>query len=387
MNQLTFTGKERVGRVTVERFRDSIRLRWTLQGKTYSLTVGLDSKDTIKAARAKAQTIDSDITFERFDASLVKYGKAKPTVMELVSPIQDISLMELWNLYLEDKLPSLKAKTVEKHENFTKLFKKLGHRLSYDALEAKQALLEVTTTDRTRDALMYLSACCSWGMKHSRVRNNPFEGMANDMPKPRYQTDPTPESFTREERDHIIKAFKTDTRPGMNYRHYASFVEFLFLTGCRPSEAIGLTWEKIADDCSSILFDCSIQTLANGSRVHSQGSKNNKSRKIAVSPRLQELLKKIKPEDVEPTQLVFYSPESSSQPINYRGFARRAWPSIVDPIKPDTTPYNCRDTFITMQLLQGTPTTVVAKWCDTSTSMIDKNYADKLKLSQLRPTD
>lgn len=59
----------------MERFRDSVRLRWTLHGKTYSLTVGKDSRDTLKAARAKAQVIDSDITFERFDPALVKYGK------------------------------------------------------------------------------------------------------------------------------------------------------------------------------------------------------------------------------------------------------------------------------------------------------------------------
>ncbi|MUL39329.1 hypothetical protein [Gloeocapsopsis dulcis] len=61
-----FTGKERLGKITIERFRDSLRLRWTLKGKTYSLTIGKDSRDTLKAARAKAQVIDSDITFDRF---------------------------------------------------------------------------------------------------------------------------------------------------------------------------------------------------------------------------------------------------------------------------------------------------------------------------------
>lgn len=87
MAQSLLNGKERIGRITLERFRDSLRLRWTLKRKTFSLTIGEYSRDTLKAARAKAQTIDSDITFDRFDSSLNKYGKTS-TVLEVVSPIQ-----------------------------------------------------------------------------------------------------------------------------------------------------------------------------------------------------------------------------------------------------------------------------------------------------------
>ncbi|OKH18262.1 hypothetical protein NIES593_22345 [Hydrococcus rivularis NIES-593] len=67
MVQATFTGKKKIGRINIERYRDSIRLRWQLQGKRYSLTIGKESKTTIAAALAQAALIDSDITFERFD--------------------------------------------------------------------------------------------------------------------------------------------------------------------------------------------------------------------------------------------------------------------------------------------------------------------------------
>lgn len=52
-------------------------------------------------------------------------------------------------------------------------------------------------------------------------------------------------------------------------------------------------------------------------------------------------------------------------------------------------PYSCRDTFtfITLQLLKGVPTGVIANWCDTSVQMIERHYLDKLKVSQLRPVD
>lgn len=387
MAQANFTGRERIGRITIERFRDSLRLRWTLNGKTYSFTVGKDSRDTLKAARAKAQAIDADITFERFDSPLAKYGKQHPTVLEVVSPIQQITLHELWERYVEDKLPNFKPITVEKYKQLTKLFNKLGSRLTFDGLAVKQALLDTTTTPRTRDCLMYLSGCCEWGIKRKLINSNPFNGMASEMPKPRYLVNPNPDSFTEEERERVIEAFKQDTRPGMNYRHYASLVEFWFFTGCRPSEAIGLTWDKINEDCKQVTFDGSIQTTSSGAKIRSQGSKNNKSRTIAVSSRVQKLLESIKPTSIEIGQLVFHSPDSKNMPINYRNFARRAWTVVVDPIKPNTTPYNCRDTFITLQLLKGVPSAVIAKWCDTSTGMIDKSYADKLKLSQLRPVD
>lgn len=389
MAQAIFTGKERIGRITLERFRDSLRLRWTLSGKTFSLTIGNDSRDTLRVARAKAQMIDSDITFDRFDPSLNKYGKTS-TVLEVVSaihPSEQIKLQELWEKFFNDKLTSIKPKTVEKYENFTKMFNKLGDRLTYDGLAAKELLLNTTTADRTRDCLMYLNACCEWGLRRKLIQYNPFTGMASEMPKPRYLTDPHPDAFTEVERDQIIEAFKTDQRPGMTYQRYAPLVEFLFFTGCRPSEAVGLSWGKISDDSSQITFDCSIQTLSSGKRIKTKGSKNNTSRTIAVSSKIQNLLLSIKPETVEPESLVFHSPDSLSLPISYHNFSRRAWKAVAYPIKPNTTPYNCRDTFITFQLLHGVPSAVIAKWCDTSTRMIDQNYADKLKLTQIKPLD
>lgn len=380
----TFSGKERVGRITIERFRRSIRLRWTLRGKTYCLTVGKDFKQTIKIARAKAQSIDSDITLDRFDTTLERYGKIKP--QDDVSEIQadHLTARQLWDEFVADKIPHLKAKSQEEYERFSILLDKLGDRFSYEALDTKNALLSITTTDQTRRVLTYLSASCDWGIKHGKIANNPFRGIAGELPKRQSLTDPSPNAFTAEEREAVIQAFKSSDCPGAIYSHYAPIVEFWFLTGCRPSEAVGLTWDKISQECTKILFDGSIQTLADGSQVWSQGSKNNKSRIIATSARVQLLLKSIKPDHAS-NQLVFPSP--TGKPINYVNFSKRAWRAIVDLIKPDTTPYNCRDTFITLQLQHGVPSAVISKWCDTSTQMIDKNYADKIKLSLIVPFD
>lgn len=380
-----FAGKERIGRITLERFKDYLRLRWTLQGKTYVLSLGRDSTDTLKAGRAKAQAIDTDITFEKFDLTLKKYGKSQPVVLELLPSQQEqIKLRHLWDNFLLDKLPHLKPKTQVEYSNLTRLLEKIDHDLSFNALQTKRALLSVTTTDQTRRMLQYLSACCNWGIKHNLINVNPFNGLASELPKRSLVTEHKPSAFTEEERDSAIAAFKNDKRLGMNYSHYASIVEFWFLTGCRPSEAIGLTWSNVSDDCKSVTFSGSIQTIR-GIQVRCFLSKNNKSRTIAVSSRVKDLLESLKPEDVNQDSLVFPSPKGNA--INYPNFQTKIWGKVVNQIKPGTTPYNCRDTFITLQLLKAVPSAVIAKWCDTSTVMIDKNYADKLKLSQLRPMD
>lgn len=386
MAQLAFTGKERIGRITVERFRDSIRLRWTIHRKTYSLTVGKDCRDSVKAARAKAQIIDSDITFDRFDPSLAKYDKQQSTVLEVVSTIQtpQVCLRELWDKFLADKLPHLKQKSQYEYGAMTRLLDKLGGDLSFNALKTKQRLLEITTVDQTKRLLQYISACCAWGIKHQLVGNNPYEGLSNELPKRKSLDQPEPNAFSEEEREAVIEAFKNDTRPGINYRHYANLIKFLFLTGCRPSEAVGLTWGNVADDCSAIAFAGSLQTMS-GRIIRSEGSKNNKIRTVATSNRLRNLLQLIKPQNVGPETLVFQSREGKA--INYDNFCKRAWHTVVDPIKPGTTPYCCRDTFITMQLMRGVPSALIADWCDTSTKMIDKHYADKLKLAHMRPID
>lgn len=109
-------------------------------------------------------------------------------------------MQELWEKFFNDKLTAIKPKIVKKYENLTKLFNKLGDRLIYDGLAAKEVLLNTTTDDRTRDCLMYLSACYDWGIKRNLIEHNPFTGMASEMPKPRYLTDPHPNAFTVMER-------------------------------------------------------------------------------------------------------------------------------------------------------------------------------------------
>jgi integrase len=396
MSTSNSSAKNAKGSVSIEAFQGRLRLRLPRQlfdGKQKYLTLGLpDTVVNRRLAEAKAMLLESDIKLERFDLTLAKYG-GKQAPIELVavvhasesgSLVSSLSLLALWAQYFADKRSGLKPKTIEKYGHFTRLFEKVGDLPLWEALAIKKQLELITTKSRTKDALMYLSAACKWGIQHGLVASDSFVGMSSAMPKHRYMVDPQPNAFTEEERDRIIQNFQTDQRKGISYRSYAGFVEFLFLSGCRPSEAVGLCWKHIDPDFKRVSFEGSLVQIGN-QRVRSEGSKNNRTRKLTVSKRLQAMLVQIKPKEVTPDSLVFLSADGDS--INYRNFARRAWKTIVDPIKPNTTPYCCRDTFITIQLLKGVSSAVISQWCDTSTHMIDRNYADKLKLTQLQPED
>lgn len=63
-------------------------------------------------------------------------------------------------------------------------------------------------------------------------------------------------AFTLEERDIIIKSFKTSPKAGE--RQITDLIEFLFLTGCRLGEAFALKWHDIKKDW--IIFDESYST-------------------------------------------------------------------------------------------------------------------------------
>lgn len=169
-----------------------------------------------------------------------------------------------------------------------------------NALRIKEGLEKVTTVHQTKKTLMQLNAACKWAVKHGLVEVNPYEGMANEMPQYRYQVEPEPNAFTEEEREQVIEAFAQHQGnwngrgyTGIRYSHYAPFVEFLFLTGCRPSEAVGLRWKNVADNCNSVRFVGSITTSGQGKQIEVEGSKNNKKRTFPCSNRRRKLLNQL----------------------------------------------------------------------------------------------
>ncbi|WP_107670949.1 tyrosine-type recombinase/integrase [Cyanothece sp. BG0011] len=364
-------------------------------GKQKTLSLNLsDTPANRTIAFNKLRAIQNDIDLGRFDATLEQY---KPQVkqkdyLQLVSDLYpDISLLSLWEKYFEYKRLSLKETTIHYLKTSVENYlKKSGIKSPYEALELREWLITHTTQSMAKRVLTHINAAFKWGLKHKLVKGlNPYEGMANELVH-NYQVETKPNAFTPKEKEAVINAFLNHKGnwnkrgyTGYSYRHYANFVKFLFFTGCRPNEAIGLRWGDISTDFKKITFDGGIYQLTNGKAVRTKHSKNNRKREFPCNLELQEILSSIKPKEVNEDDLIFLSPKGKN--INYGNFSSNAWKRLVDPIKPNTTPYCCRDTFITEQIAKGVNPAIVAKWCDSSTATIEKHYFDSLNISHILP--
>lgn len=387
----TTQGKASKGSVQIKNSNDRLQLVFSHSGRRHYLSLGLpDNRVNRKLAEQRAIQIELDILSGNFDASLAKYKpQSALTAITPITPSEpELSLKDLWQRYSEYKAPSASPKTINgTYEPVSAHLAKCSADGLKDAVKFRMQLLQVTTESQARRTLMQLQAACRWGVKRGLVSANPLDGMYRELggtkPNP-------PMAFGIEERDRLIAAFETDSRPGMNYRHYAPLVKFLFWTGCRPCEAVGLRWGSVTEDCSRIYFQESIVEVS-GKLVRRKQTKTGAKRWFSCTPRLQTLLQSIRPETPDLNSLVFASVKGRA--ISISNFSDRAWKTVLtslslavkDGVK--MTPYNCRDTFITLQAFAGNSSTTIAGWVGNSSEVIEKKYLDRLQLEKLRPTE
>jgi integrase len=373
--------------VKVAADRGSLRLRFTFEKKQQSLSLGLT--DT-PANRFKAQEIASrltkDIEYGVFDPENSHQYKASSTAKP-----SKLALSELWLKYSAYKASDISPTTAaSSYRSVDVCLAKVGIDGLADPLGFRDRLKGITTPRQVKNALQYLSAACRWGMKYGLVDSNPFTGMAAEieLSKPAAAV-----AFSREEMRLIIAGFQDHKVPrgGYSHRFYVPFVKFLFLTGCRPCEAVGLRWGSVAADCQKLHFHESI-VLAGNKQVRRFETKTGVKRWFTCGPELRALLTKIRPESPNDEDLVFPSPRAGG-PIRQDNFSQGPWCDVMESIGLGTkngqtmTPYNARDTFITLQLAAGVSDTVVAAWVGNSPDVIRKRYLDPSKLEAIAPRE
>ena len=375
--------QEKVGRLRI------LFPRELFAGKLKTMALGLPaSEEGYREAERRLKAIQADIDLGQFDPTLDKYRpqSKRESYLKVVRELYpEIDLPSLWNKYLDYKRSHLKETTFFYLE--TTLGRKIeesGIKSPYQALELRSWLLTNTTESMTKRIIVYVNAAFKFGLKHKLVKApNPFEGMSAEF-KHNWETEAKPSAFNASEKGRVLAAFSTHRieHGGASYAHYTNFVHFLFSTGCRPNEAVGIRWGDISADYRKITFNGGI-VYKGGRSYRVKGSKNNRRREFPCNQELQQLLRSLKPAFAKADNLLFTSPRGTS--INYNNFRRRAWETIVDPIKTNTTPYSCRDTFITEQISKGIAPAIIAKWVDTSVGMIEKHYLDNDSISHILP--
>ncbi|HEY9827485.1 MAG TPA: tyrosine-type recombinase/integrase [Stenomitos sp.] len=351
------------GAVAIQSLKGRLRLVWSYGGERYFLSLGLpDTKLNRKAAEIKARQIEGDVVTGNFDPTLNKY-KAEG------QRSSDISVVELFQKFSDYKSRRVDPRTLQKYValrgHLQDFFgqKAIGQLLERDVERWVDWMLERVEGVTLRDYLSLVNASWLWAIKQTWIEANPWaDTKVKVKPKQR------PKPFSREEIKAILAAFKEHPR----YSIYLDFVEFLFGTGCRTGEAIGLRWGHVAADCSGVWIG---ESLSRGRRKE---TKTNRAREISLSPRLVELLKARRPAEWEADDLVFCSPQGFA--IDDHNFRNRAWVDVLHKAGVEyRKPYSTRSTLISHLLDMGRSPAEVAELVGDDVATIYRFYAGNVQ--------
>lgn len=353
----------------------SIILRFTYLNERYSFNPVPGGKFSDKLVQAKAKEIASQIYQDcitgHFDSTLVKY---KPNSQK-ISPnfvkeeiINVIDLLTLFKEYTEFKSKTLKSNSMVDYRHIQNKLAKCPYKLVRESVAIIQWLVndhKGTSTSSVSKQWMLINACCKWGVACQKIQSNPFDGLRKLIPitknsGAKEEINP----FSLNERERIITAFKSHK----HYCHYAPLVEFLFITGCRPEEALALQWKHIKG--SKITF---CQKLTISGEIEA-GLKTQEKRSITMNDRIQSVVNSVKRDDCLPNDFIF--PAKNGGLLIWCNFGCGAWRSILESL-PDIqyrNPYQMRHTCITLMIRSGADSTMVAKWVGNSPNIIAKRY-------------
>jgi len=362
---------KKFGSVSVEIVSNNYRLRWTTGGQRFCLAIGKADTDEAKnAAEGRAQQINADILFSRFDESLASYSPIHAARIAVAK--KGLNLCEVWEKYkIHQK--GRAAKTVQKDNWRTVdrcLQKLTPEQLLLDRSElVLPKLLQTYSPGTLRRSLAEINTACNWAAKMKLIEFNPYAHLAKQLPKPQ-RGNRSREIFSTAEIKKILTAFRADKKAAF----YANYIELLALTGFRPEEAIALTWDDlIAKESGKV----SIRVSKAHSKGELQGTKTNERRDFPCNTQLTKFLAEL-PKKPNSYNLIFPSPRGGY--IDQHNFAGRYWLPIVrelatqKKIKHYLPTYNLRHSFITRLVREGLDVATIAKLAGNSPKMIFDHY-------------
>lgn len=336
--------------IKVREQNGSFMSRFTVDGKGYTHSYG--SKDLAWCEVVAAQ-IRYDVEQGNFDPTLSAYKANGKRVNKSLK-----STREMWDVWISELSPS--QATLNTH--YTPIYKRIPEGAKVGdtkwILEAAKKWSADTWNSRTGR----IRAFGKWLVDEGYLPLNPYRQLKS---KESEREEYVP--FTVDEMRKILTQIAVK-RPDLE-----RFYRFLFLSGCRPAEIIGLRWTDIDTvrgviNISSVLARGTSGCASPASRVR-KGTKTGKPRKIALSPELDTLLEEC-PKGFE---LVFTS--ATGKPIDDRNALNRVWkPCLELAGVPYRVPYNTRHTVASQLLSQGVPLFTVARTLGTSPAMLDRHY-------------
>ncbi|MEG4485259.1 site-specific integrase [Microcoleus sp. D2_18a_B4] len=338
-----------------------------------------DNPEDWKRATQLAIAMEADLDHPEweklFDPTLAKYGlgggkySKLADVLQLPGTVQanpEITVREMWEAYLEWKKTVVEETTFKvRYEtqfsnliygkiwnNQTKAFTQSGLSIDLIRLDDKQNLILVLSRIKSSKKTYFLSELSqafefskSKGILVNPTTENPFTLDKFSTPAVTTQQKYAPKivngeekewhevldekdlendrrAFTKEECKIIIKAFYESNSKAVIL--YAPLIEFYFLTGCRTSEALPLTWKDIDFERNLIRFSKSLGSSTK--KVKETKTGEVRLFYFSENSRLRELLLKLKSESS--SELVFPNKKGkhrlqSSVAQTWRGYKQK----------------------------------------------------------------
>ncbi|MEI9810765.1 MAG: tyrosine-type recombinase/integrase [Bacteroidota bacterium] len=362
------------GEITVNNCDGRIRLRWRYEGVRYSLNLPFAYEpENIHYATVKVTEIKLDILKGCFDTTLKRYeynipAKSDRKKVNQVQPANDATTI----LFVHELAP--KFTEWGKHIRNVDIDNSIDYLYTRRWLEkcinvsinsiAKLLNSEdwaVTTYNRR---LTYLNTFLNWLFGIHAVERNPLKDVCKKREKSKRKCsrrNPLEEG----EITALLKAIKNNSycsnTAQFKHSHYYSFLFFIFHTGVRNAEAIGLKVKHIDVPNMQIEISETFARTVKGTNHAARISKGTKMQNIRYLPLTSELLSILQPQisGRKPDDFVFTSPKGLT--IDDKMLKRRVLKPVMAKLKlGDRDLYVARHSFGTRAVQQGMVLTEVA---------------------------
>ena len=372
--------KNQKGTVSVINYNGRIRLRWRFQSKRYSLNLASYNKINLLPARKIALLIEQDISLDKFDFTLNRYksntSKSNPTEKSIVE-------------YFEEWTTTYKQMDCEKHTNYNSVRNMLR---KWDKVAQTNIHLKLnaeTFCGATYNRrLTMLKDFVKWLVKAQIWTFNPLEDINPKKYKKAKQ--PKRKPFTEDEISSILKAFRNDTYTpkfsAYKHSHYYPFIYFIFKTGVRNAEAIGLRVSSIDLNSKQIhikeVLARSLKGTSAALRIRKE-TKNGKERILPLTPDLLYILNPLL-DGKHKDDLEFQSPNGLA--IDDNNFQPRVFKKVLKGLNiEERVLYACRHTFGSRCIDSGITPVMTAFLMGNNPETALRNYTHQINIPSSLP--
>ena len=372
------------GAVSISEHKGRIRLRWRFDGKRYSFNLGSYDKLNLKAAKKTVLQIELDMVNSQFDDTLVKYGAKVVVVRE--EKLQPLTIVEHFERWVKE----FKQLDCEKNSDYFHLRNTLR---KWGEISPDEMLIRLNTEKYApktyNERLAILSGFSKWMVKRDYWTANPFDGVSKRRVKKVDKPDRQP--FTEEEIRIILDAVKNDIfcPPCSRYTHshYYPFLYFIFKTGVRNSEAVGLRVGSVNTEAKVIIIKEAMARSVHGTHASARIRKETKNGKVRMLPLTVDLMDVLSPllTGKSPNDLVFQS--FSGLPIDDKMFQRRVFSIVLQGLNiPHRVLYACRHTFGSRCIDAGITPVMTAFLMGNNPETALRNYTHQIGLPKDLPS-